>query len=97
MGGGPVWDSVVFLKSVTYRPTLSKFRVGPVKKTPCKILSVQLKSMASINYVNMAGCEAQGEIHLRIVVGGPRRDLQELQATVSSHCFHSHGHYSDTW
>ena len=32
MGGGPVWDSVVFLKSVTYRPTLSKFRVGPVKK-----------------------------------------------------------------
>ena len=30
--GGPVWDSVVFLKSVTYRPTLSKFRVGPVKK-----------------------------------------------------------------
>merc|ERR1711994_700190 len=30
--GGPVWDSVVFFKSVTYRPTLSKFRVGPVKK-----------------------------------------------------------------
>ena len=31
--GGPVWDSNVFLKSVTYRPTLSKFRGGPVKKT----------------------------------------------------------------
>ena len=30
--GGPVWDSNVFLKSVTYRPTLSKFRGGPVKK-----------------------------------------------------------------
>ena len=30
--GAPVWDSVVFLKSVTYRPTLRKFRVGPVKK-----------------------------------------------------------------
>ena len=32
-GGGPVWDSNIFLKSVTYRPTLSKFRGGPVKKT----------------------------------------------------------------
>ena len=31
--GGPVLDSNVFLKSVTYRPTLSKFRGGPVKKT----------------------------------------------------------------
>ena len=31
--GGPVWDSNVFLKSVTYWPTLSKFRGGPVKKT----------------------------------------------------------------
>ena len=30
--GGPVWDSDVFLKSVTYWPTLSKFRGGPVKK-----------------------------------------------------------------
>ena len=30
--GGPVWDSDVFLKSVTYRPTLSKFRGVPVKK-----------------------------------------------------------------
>ena len=30
--GGPVWDSDDFLKSVTYRPTLSKFRGGPVKK-----------------------------------------------------------------
>ena len=30
--GGPVWVSNVFLKSVTYRPTLSKFRGGPVKK-----------------------------------------------------------------
>ena len=30
--GGPVWDSNVFLKSVTYRPTLSKFRGGPVKR-----------------------------------------------------------------
>ena len=35
--GGPVWDSDVFLKSVTYRPTLSKFREGPVKKTPGSI------------------------------------------------------------
>ena len=26
--GGPVWDSNVFLKSVTYWPTLSKFRGG---------------------------------------------------------------------
>ena len=33
--GGPVWDSDDFFKSVTYRPTLSKFRGGPVKKTPC--------------------------------------------------------------
>ena len=31
--GGPVWDSNFFLKSVTYWPTLSKFRGGPVKKT----------------------------------------------------------------
>merc|ERR1712079_701107 len=30
--GGPVWDSDDFLNSVTYRPTLSKFRGGPVKK-----------------------------------------------------------------
>ena len=29
---GPVWDANVFLKSVTYRPTLSNFRGGPVKK-----------------------------------------------------------------
>ena len=29
---GPVWDSDVFSKSVTYRPTLSKFRGGLVKK-----------------------------------------------------------------
>ena len=35
--GGPVWDSNVFLKSITYRPTLNKFRGGPVKKTPCTI------------------------------------------------------------
>ena len=58
--------------------------------------SVQFKSMASIIHVKMVGREAQGEIHLRIVMGGPRRDLQELQATVSVHCFHSHDHYSDT-
>ena len=32
MGGGAVWDSWRFLKSVTYRPTLGKFRGGPVKK-----------------------------------------------------------------
>ena len=36
--GGPVWDSNVFFKSVTYRPTLSKFRGGAVKKTPCRNL-----------------------------------------------------------
>ena len=30
--GGPVWDSNVFSKSVTYWPTLSKFKEGPVKK-----------------------------------------------------------------
>ena len=30
--GGAVWDSNVFSKSVTYWPTLSKFRGGPVKK-----------------------------------------------------------------
>ena len=30
--GGPVWDSSVFSKSVTYQPTLSKFKGGPVKK-----------------------------------------------------------------
>ena len=37
--GGPVWDSNVFSKSVTYRPTLSKFKGGPVKKnTLCKQL-----------------------------------------------------------
>ena len=35
--GGPVWDSNVFLKSVTYRPTLSKFRGGQLKKTPCRL------------------------------------------------------------
>ena len=29
---GPVWESNVFLKSVSYRPTLSRFRGGPVKK-----------------------------------------------------------------
>ena len=34
-GGGAVWDSNVFLKSVTYRPTLSKFRGGQLKKPPC--------------------------------------------------------------
>ena len=31
-GGGPVWDFNIFWKSVTYWPTLSKFRGGPVKK-----------------------------------------------------------------
>ena len=30
--GGAVWDSNVFSKSVTYRPTLSKFKGGPVIK-----------------------------------------------------------------
>ena len=35
MGGGPVWDSNIFSKWVTYRPTLSKFRGGQLKKTPC--------------------------------------------------------------
>ena len=30
--GGPVWDSDGFFKSVTYRPTLSEYRGGPVKK-----------------------------------------------------------------
>ena len=32
LGGGLVWDSNVFSKSVTYRPTLSKFKGGAVKK-----------------------------------------------------------------
>ena len=32
LGGGPVWDSNIFLKFVTYRPILSIFRGGPVKK-----------------------------------------------------------------
>ena len=36
---GPVWDSNVFLKSFTYRPTLSKFRGGPVKKNTLYKLS----------------------------------------------------------
>ena len=35
--GRSVSDSNVFLKMVTYRPTLSKFRGGPVKKTPCML------------------------------------------------------------
>ena len=30
--GGPVWDFNIFLKSVTYWPTISKFKGGPVKK-----------------------------------------------------------------
>ena len=38
--GGPVWDSDVFLKSVTYRPTLSKFRGGPVKKNTLYLLQL---------------------------------------------------------
>ena len=32
MGGGQSGTLSFFFKSVTYRPTLSKFRVGPVKK-----------------------------------------------------------------
>ena len=36
--GGPVWDSNVFSKLVTYRPTLSKFKGGPVKKKHVFIL-----------------------------------------------------------
>ena len=32
--GGPVLDSNVFLKSVTYQPTLTTVRGGPVKKHP---------------------------------------------------------------
>ena len=35
MDRGPVWDSnVFFFKSVTYQPTLSKFRGGRLKKHP---------------------------------------------------------------
>ena len=33
--GGPVWDSDVFFKSVTYQQTISKFREAQLKKTPC--------------------------------------------------------------
>ena len=47
--GGPVWDSNVFLKSVTYWPTLSKFRGGPVKKTPC-ISYIQIYITSYITY-----------------------------------------------
>ena len=36
--GGPVWDSNVFLKLVTYQPTLSKFKGGPVKKITLYII-----------------------------------------------------------
>ena len=36
--GGPVWDSNAFSKSVTYRPTLSKFKGGPVKKITLYII-----------------------------------------------------------
>ena len=30
--GEAIWDSNLFVKSVTYRPTLSKFRGGQLKK-----------------------------------------------------------------
>ena len=44
--GGPVWDSNVFLKSVTYRPTLSKFRGGPVKKNTLYLRWEQIPNIA---------------------------------------------------
>ena len=48
--GGPVWDSNVFSKSVTYRPTLSKFKGGPVKKTTLYIIHLMHKlEEATIN------------------------------------------------
>ena len=53
LGGGAVWDSGVFLKSVTYRPTLSKFREGPVKENtlyvPPNIVSKSHKKVKKKN------------------------------------------------
>ena len=37
---GPVWDSNVFSKSITYRPTLSKFRGGGFKKNTLYIYNL---------------------------------------------------------
>ena len=54
--GGPVWDSDVFFKSVTYRPTLGKFRGGPGKKntlyklhSSCDKMKIVLKLSVIIN------------------------------------------------
>ena len=52
MRGGPVWDYNVFLKSVTYRPTLKKFRGGQLKKNPVVKyidLEVFLRSLEQTN------------------------------------------------
>ena len=35
--GLPVWDSNIFLKSATYRPTLIKLRGCQLKKSPCAL------------------------------------------------------------
>ena len=48
--GGPVWDSNVFSKSVTYRPTLSKFKGGPVKKNTLYLACSNMPNMANMSF-----------------------------------------------
>ena len=43
--GGPVWDFNIFWKSVTYWPTLSKFRGGPVKKITLYMTHLQTRQV----------------------------------------------------
>ena len=53
MRGGPVWDSDNYLKSVTYRPTLSKFRGGPVKKTTLYVLQTNTNFTVYVSLVKL--------------------------------------------
>ena len=46
--GGQSGTLTFFLKSVTYWPTLSKFRGGPVKKTPCILLKYIFTPCANV-------------------------------------------------
>ena len=68
--GGPVWDSNVFLKSVTYRPTLGKFRGGgPVKKNT--LYNVSTGNQINLKHVMMRANHNPSEALLLAMAWAP--------------------------
>ena len=59
------------MKSVTYWPTLSKFRGGPVKKTPCIISDSQLHLLTVSRHLSPVRPKSERLFYKRLEVRQP--------------------------